>query len=91
MPAGVSDNTSLNRFEMLVDGHIAFVTYKREAGQITLLHAEVPAALAGAGVGSKLVQQTLLAVRPEGRKVIPRCSFVAAYIKRHPEFADLVG
>jgi len=90
MTAGVTDNAARSRYEMTVDGHIAFVTYRREPGRILLLHAEVPAELAGSGVGSRLVEQTLLAVRAEGLKVVPRCSFVAAYLDRHPEFSDLV-
>ena len=49
-----------------------------------LLHTEVPEALSGQGVGSKLVRGTLDAVRGDGAKVVPRCEFVAAYIERHP-------
>lgn len=89
--ASLTDNISANRFEMPVDGHIAFVTYRRNDGVISLDHAEVPRALEGRGLGSKLVRATLDQVRSEGLKVIPRCSFVAAFIRRHAEYADMLA
>jgi hypothetical protein len=87
----ITDNAAANRFEMDVEGATAFVLYGRAEGVITLLHAEVPAQLEGRGVGGRLVRATLDAVRREGLKVVPRCSFVAAYIRRNPEYADLVS
>jgi hypothetical protein len=87
----ITDNAAANRFEMDVEGATAFVLYRRAEGVITLLHAEVPAQLEGRGVGGRLVRATLDAVRREGLKVVPRCSFVAAYIRRNPEYADLVS
>jgi predicted GNAT family acetyltransferase len=89
--SSLTDNTSANRFEMPIDGHIAFVTYRRNDGVISLDHAEVPSALEGRGLGSKLVRATLDQVRSEGLKVVPRCSFVAAFIRRHAEYADLLA
>lgn len=85
------DNKQANRFEMELDGHTAFVTYRRRDGVISLDHAEVPRALEGRGLGGALVKATLDAARAEGLKVVPRCSFVAAYMRRHPEFADLLA
>ena len=60
-------------------------------GRIALLHTEVPEALSGQGVGSKLVRGVLDALRAEGAKVVPRCEFVAAYVERHPEYRDMVA
>ena len=88
----VKDNPALSRFEMASGGAVAFVEYERAGGgRIALLHTEVPDALSGQGVGSKLVRGTLDAIRPEGLKVVPRCEFVAAYIERHPEYRDLLA
>ena len=86
----VKDNPAASRFEMESGGAVAFVEYERAGdGRIALLHTEVPEALSGQGVGSKLVRGTLDAARAEGLKVVPRCEFVAAYIERHPEYRDL--
>lgn len=87
----LTDNASRNRFEMQTDGETSFVTYRRENGRLFLLHAEVPRALEGRGVGSKLVRAVLDHARSEGVSVVPVCSFVAATIRRHPEYQDLVA
>jgi hypothetical protein len=87
--SAIIDNPDRSRFEMAVEGHIAFVTYRRSETAISLLHAEVPAELEGRGIGSRLAKATLDAVRAEGKKAIPRCSFIAAYMAKHPEYNDL--
>jgi len=76
---------------MALDGGIAFVSYRRGETAIFLDHAEVPPEFEGRGIGSALVRATLEAVRGEGRKVVARCPFIAAYIRRHPEFQDLLA
>jgi predicted GNAT family acetyltransferase len=58
---------------------------------ITLTHTEVPPTLRGQGIASRLTRGVLEAARAQGLKVVPRCSFVAAFMGRHPEFNDLVG
>ncbi len=88
--AEVTDNKPLNRFEMDVGGTAAVVEYVREPNRIILVHTEVPAALAGQGVGSRLAKAVLDRLRAEGTKVVPKCEFIAAYIERHPEYNDLV-
>lgn len=83
------DNATRHRYEMEVDGHVAFVRYARKPGVITFIHTEVPEGLAGRGIGSKLARRALEAARAEGLKVVPVCPFIAAWMKRHPEFDDL--
>ena len=87
----VKDNPALVRFETGSGDGTAFVEYRRAGDRIALLHTDVPEALSGQGVGSKLVSGTLDAVRAEGLKVVPRCEFVAAYVARHPEYRDLLA
>ena len=65
--------------------------YQRDAGTLTVMHTEVPTELNGKGIGSALVRGLLDIARTEKLKVVPRCPFMAAFIKRHPEYADLVA
>lgn len=87
----LTDNAQANRYEMPLDGGLAFVAYRRNGDVLTLDHAEVPSALEGQGVGSRLVKATLDDVRMRGLKVVPRCGFIRAYLRRHPEYDDLVA
>lgn len=89
MSTDVRDNTQRHRFELETDGHIAFSEYKREAGVLTVMHTEVPKELNGKGVGSALVRGLLDIARAQGLKVVPKCPFVAGYIDKHPQYADL--
>jgi predicted GNAT family acetyltransferase len=91
MAEAIRDNEAEHRFEMDAEGELAVAYYRRSPGVITLTHTEVPGALQGRGIASRLVRGVLEIAHDEGLKVVPRCSFVAAYINRHPEFADLVG
>lgn len=91
MLGSVRNNTAQKRYELDVDGVVAFVMYSHEHGQVSLDHTEVPAQLGGRGVGSALAKGTLDLVRSEGLKVIPRCEFIAGYIEKHPEYRDLVS
>ena len=84
------DNEALHRFELDVDGVIAFVTYRKSPGAITLVHTEVPPELGGRGVGSKLGRATLDAVRAQGRKLSVECDFIRGFITKHPEYNDLL-
>ena len=90
MPGAVRDNKALHRFEMAAGDDIAVAYYTLAPGVMTFTHTEVPAALGGRGIGSQLVRGALEAARAQGLKVVPRCSFVSAFIGRHPEFSDLL-
>ncbi len=90
MDAEIHDNTALHRYEIEVDGVTAYVLYRRKPGVITLVHTEVPKALAGKGIGSRLARHVLEAARAEGLKVVPFCPFIAAWMKKHPEYDDLL-
>jgi len=91
MSGQVRDNTQLNRYEMPVEDDVAFIAYRRADQVVTMLHAEVPSRLSGRGFGSAMVKGALDLARAEGIKVVPLCSFVAAYIDRHDEYRDLLA
>jgi uncharacterized protein len=86
----VRDNKAKHRFEVDVGDEVAVANYRLEPGAIALTHTEVPVSLQGQGIGSRLVRAVLEKIRADGLKVVPRCSFVSAYLARHPEFNDLV-
>jgi predicted GNAT family acetyltransferase len=87
---GVRNNMALNRFELDVGGHQAFAYYRLTPGVITFVHTEVPQALSGQGVGSKLIRGALEMVRAQGLEVMSKCPFVSAYLGKHPEYNDML-
>jgi predicted GNAT family acetyltransferase len=89
MSNNVRDNTDRHRFELDVDGQIAFAGYRREGDTLLITHTETPVSLRGRGVGSALVRGLLDIARAQGLKVAPKCPFVAGYIDKHAEYADL--
>ena len=90
MTDGVRDNPALHRFELDAEGDTAVAYYTLAPGVMTFTHTEVPADMWGRGIGSRLARGALTAARARGLKIVPRCSFVSAYVARHPEFSDLL-
>lgn len=87
----VRDNQAAQRYEVDVDGAVAVLEYEREDGRIDLIHTEVPPALGGRGIAARLAHTALEDAQAAGLKVIPSCSYVASYIRRHPEYLPLVA
>lgn len=101
----VRDNPERRRFELsLGEQGVAFIDYHdRPAGPATqpagaasprvrvLTHAEVPAALRGAGIGARLTRGTLELVRARGERIVPRCPYVVDFLRRHPDYRDLLA
>ncbi|MEV4386964.1 GNAT family N-acetyltransferase [Micromonospora sp. NPDC049580] len=88
----VEDNPAKNRFEILVDDALAgFTAYLPRGEVLVFTHTEVDSGFQGKGVGSALIRGALDQVRARGGRVVPQCPFVAAFIDKHPEYADLVA
>jgi uncharacterized protein len=87
----VRDNAALSRFELDVDGSIAFANYRRTPGVVIITHTETPRALRGRGFASELVKGALELIRADKSKVVAGCGFVVDYLQKHPEFADLTA
>jgi uncharacterized protein len=85
----VIDNPERQRFELSLNGHTAFSTYRLVGDTVIVPHTEVPREFEGRGIGSALVKGMLETIRARGRKIRPLCSFVASYMQRHPEYDDL--
>lgn len=87
------DNADRKRYELdLGGGSVASISYAKPAeGVIELLHTQVPYEFENQGIGSELVRNCLEAIREQGCKVIPSCAFVASYLRRHPEWKELIA
>lgn len=90
MSAIVTDNPAEHRFELKAGDDVAVVAYRLAPGVITFTHAEVPPALSGRGIGSRLARGALEQARSRGLKVVPQCPFISAFIAKNAEFSDLV-
>lgn len=87
----VVDVPERSRFELLVDGKLAGLEdYRLGDGVISYVHTEVADAYEGQGLGSKIARAVLDSARDRGLSVIPTCPYIAGWIKKHPEYADLV-
>ncbi|WP_375398215.1 GNAT family N-acetyltransferase [uncultured Sphingomonas sp.] len=87
----VRDNRAEHEFVLEVDGRRAIAAYQMEDDTIVFTHTLVPEQLEGHGVASKLIKAALDSARDRGLKVVAQCSFVAAYIERHPAYRDLLA
>lgn len=89
--ASVRDNKVQSRFELGVQGTLAFANYRRTPSAVIITHTETPRALRDRGIASELMHGALQLIRADGLKVIAGCGFVADYLRKHPEFSDLAG
>jgi predicted GNAT family acetyltransferase len=86
---GIINNPAKTRYELEIDNALALLVYSMDGKEMSILHTEVPPQLGGRGIGSKLAHHVLVEARTQGLKIVPRCSFVVDYMKKHPEFDDL--
>lgn len=78
------------RFQAVVDGHRCVCEYRLQNDAMALVHTEVPPALEGRGIASALVRAAFDHAEAHGLKVLPLCSYVHAWVRRHPEVVPLV-
>jgi uncharacterized protein len=92
LPDEVRDKPERSRYELDLGGDgVAFARYRATPGVLTIDYTEVPRHLRRQGIGSIMVRGVLQDARAKGLNVIPRCGFVAAFIRQNPEFKDLLG
>jgi hypothetical protein len=87
----IEDRPDERRYVALLGDEVAgWVEYGRVGERLVALHTEVPPALGGRGIASKLVRRVLDDARAGGYRVTPRCPFFAAHFERHPEDEDVL-
>lgn len=88
----ITFNPDSRRFELATEGHVAYLEFEPIAGGVAFTHTIVPRPLEGRGIGSRLVKRALDWAIAQQHKVRPDCSFVGAWIRRHPDYqAHLLG
>lgn len=87
----VRNNRAAHRFELEVGGRLALIAYIERSGSITFTHTEVPPELEGQGIAGRIAKAALEYARDQQLRVVPLCPYVAAYIRRHPEYQSLVA
>jgi predicted GNAT family acetyltransferase len=90
MDIPVINNTEQQQFEVHTEGALAVLQYRFHDNLIWLMHTEVPEKLEGKGIASALAHHGLEWAKENHKKVKVICPFVAAYLKRHPEYNDIV-
>ena len=88
--ADIIDNPARSRFELTEQGLTAFAIYRRAAGHLVIPHVEAPPALRGRGTAGRLMEGIVAMARMDGLRVVPLCSYAAAWFRRHPEACDLL-
>ena len=87
----IRDNADERRYETRVGDALAVLEYEREDNRITLIHTGVPKELEGHGIAGKLAQFALDDARKQGLEVVPECTYVQSYLRRHPDQMDIVA
>lgn len=87
----VEHNAGARRFELRYGDSMARLEYYPRGDTIIYTHTAVPPALEGHGIAGRLAKEALDYARKRGLKVVPLCPYVADYIEKHPDYADLVA
>ncbi len=87
----IFDNISKSRFELHAEGGIVFADYRHSDNVIRILYVETPLSLRGKGFAGHLMHSIMRIAKNQQKKVLPLCSYAAAWVKRHPEFDELTA
>jgi uncharacterized protein len=86
----IHHNVAAKCFEMTIEGYRCELEYTLVDHVMTITHTRVPSELGGRGLAAEITKHALNHARAENWQVVPQCSYVDAYIKKHPEFAPLL-
>ncbi|EJL21858.1 putative acetyltransferase [Caulobacter sp. AP07] len=83
MTDAFSHNPAQSRYELQVDGLIAFADYRRDGDRLVIPHVEAAPALRGTGAAGRLMARVAETARSEDVKIVPLCGYAAAWLKRN--------
>ena len=87
----IRDNRAASRFELDESGETAFADYRRLDGLLVIDHVEAPPALRGSGAAGRLMEGIVAHARAAHLKITPVCGYADAWLKRHPQYTDLIS
>jgi len=90
-PRTIEHDEAARRFHTTVEGHLCVLDYVLDGKVASYVHTGVPSPVGGRGIAADLVRFGLDTARARGWRVRPVCSYVAAYVRRHPEYQDLMA
>ncbi|ODT58492.1 MAG: acetyltransferase [Phenylobacterium sp. SCN 69-14] len=85
------NNTAQSRYEMDEQGMTSWADYRLSGDRLFIDHVEAPPALRGTGASGRLMAALAADARDRGLKITPICGYAAAWLRRSPEFRELVG
>jgi predicted GNAT family acetyltransferase len=85
----IKHNEANHTFEVWIDGYLSKLDYIQDAKNFVIAHVGVYPEHRGQGVAGKIVDAALEYAREKGLRVIPMCSYAAAYIRRNPRHMEL--
>ena len=83
MTDAFSHNPAKSRYELEVDGLIAFADYQRSGQTLVIPHVEAAPALRGTGAAGRLMAKVAETARAEGMKITPLCGYASAWLRRN--------
>ncbi len=81
-------NAAKSNYEYHIDGHIAYITYDEQNGNMHLTHTIVPEALAGKGLAKTLLEDVLQQIKKDHKKAVAQCSYVVKYLEKNPQASE---
>jgi predicted GNAT family acetyltransferase len=89
-PITIINNEKQQQFQAPVDGETAYMEYRLKDDMIVLMHTDVPERLSGKGIATSLAAFAFHYAKEKGLRVKVYCPFVQTYLKRHPEYGDIL-
>jgi predicted GNAT family acetyltransferase len=91
MTPDISQDAASRRFEAIVEGEHCTLDYDLDRATMTITHVNVPDAVGRRGIAAALMRAALETARLLGWRVVPQCPYAQAYLRRYPEWSDIVA